>query len=450
MRRIVDGARVSVQGAAVAMVGACLLVAPMALRGANISDPALRADLETAMVLLAFAAAALLWRQFDSAARLGDLALIGAVLMLGLSVLFDGVLQALVNPLGDALFRSAELWDRMFVGAAFAAAALLPRDRLVKFRHPLTLTALASLAVAGGAAAAGGLLRGQLAGVEAPLADPRVASLLALAATAMLASAAWGFAFRGRLEGDLSAAMLAGAAILLACSSFYGLVPHSAAGGLNAGELLRAVAYPLLLGVAVRRELAAQTRRSRAVVLVERQRVARDLHDGIAQDLAFIAANEQRIAREMGAEDPVVVAARRALAVSRATINDLSGPAGTSARDALEAVAQELGGRFGIAVQVDGRFDEEPVDDAREQLTRIVREAIANAARHGGARHVIVSVDAAEQGVALRVVDDGAGIAGAPEGFGVRSMRERTAALGGQLELRAIRGGGTELQVLLP
>ena len=88
-------------------------------------------------------------------------------------------------------------------------------------------------------------------------------------------------------------------------------------------------------------------------------------------------------------------------------------------------------------------------------MTRIAREAIANAARHGGARNVVVSLRNASAGVALRVVDDGCGIAGAdgvvaPEGFGLSSMRDRAAALGGHLSVRPARRGGTELEVVLP
>ena len=88
-------------------------------------------------------------------------------------------------------------------------------------------------------------------------------------------------------------------------------------------------------------------------------------------------------------------------------------------------------------------------------MTRIAREAIANAARHGGARNVIVSLRQIDAGIALRVVDDGCGIAStdldpAPEGFGLRSMRERAAALGGELNVRQPARGGTELEVVLP
>ncbi len=151
----------------------------------------------------------------------------------------------------------------------------------------------------------------------------------------------------------------------------------------------------------------------------------------------------------------MVIAARRALAISRLTISELSNPDGATAREALDAIARELGERFDIAIAVNAQLDRDLEARDREHVTRIAREAIANAARHGGARNVIVSLRQTETGIALRVVDDGCGIAGAdhapaPEGFGLRSMRERTDALGGQLNVRQPRKGGTELEVVLP
>jgi signal transduction histidine kinase len=183
--------------------------------------------------------------------------------------------------------------------------------------------------------------------------------------------------------------------------------------------------------------------------------VARDLHDGIAQDLAFIAAHGPRFVDELGDDHPVVVAARRALEISRSTISELSDPRGATAHESLEAVARELSDRFGISIAVNAQLKRDLEPHEREQVTRIAREAITNAARHGDARNVIVSLRQAETGVALRVVDDGRGILGAdlvlsPEGFGLRSMRERAAALGGQLNVRQPRLGGTELEVVLP
>ena len=244
--------------------------------------------------------------------------------------------------------------------------------------------------------------------------------------------------------------------MLLALVSLSHLVTLSVSPGrVGPGEALRVIAFALLLWAAATAERRVRARLARSAALAERRRVARDLHDGLAQDLAFIAAHGPRIAQEMGDEHPVVIAARRALAISRNAISELSDPEGATAHESLEAVAQELRDRFDVAIAVDTHLDADLPSDAREHLTRIAREAIANAARHGGARNVIVSLRKASTGVALRVVDDGCGIAGAdgaaaPEGFGLSSMRERAAVLGGQLSVRPARRGGTELEVVLP
>ena len=107
-----------------------------------------------------------------------------------------------------------------------------------------------------------------------------------------------------------------------------------------------------LVAAAVSQELQLRARAARAAALAERRRVAQDLHDGIAQDLAFIVAHGAQMARELGDEHPITVAARRALSVSRGTISELSDLSATNADEALEAVALELRGRFGIAITV--------------------------------------------------------------------------------------------------
>ena len=358
---------------------------------------------------------------------------------------------------------AADFWSELAVGVIFAAAALVPSRWLVTgSRHPLAVTALVGL-VALAAAAAGALLlggQGQEATTDATtfagaLTHPKLV-LLALAAAGPLACAATGFAGRHRLEGDRGAAALAIAMMLLAFVSLSHLVTLSVSPGrVGPGEGLRVIAFALLLAAAATAERRVRVRLARSAALAERRRVARDLHDGLAQDLAFIAAHGPRIAQEMGDEHPVVIAARRALAISRSTISELSDPEGATAYESLEAVAEELRDRFDVAIAVDAQLDADLPSEAREHVSRIAREAIANAARHGGARNVIVSLRHASTGVALRVVDDGRGIAGAdgvpaPEGFGLSSMRERAAALGGHLSVRPARRGGTELEVLLP
>jgi signal transduction histidine kinase len=90
--------------------------------------------------------------------------------------------------------------------------------------------------------------------------------------------------------------------------------------------------------------------------------------------------------------------------------------------------------------------------DEREALIRIVREAITNAGRHGGAKNVSVELTNGH-GTHLRIVDDGSGFDPRHTrvgGFGLVSMRERTEALGGRFRLSSQAGGGTNIEVRLP
>jgi signal transduction histidine kinase len=219
-------------------------------------------------------------------------------------------------------------------------------------------------------------------------------------------------------------------------------------------EGIRLFASVVIFAAALRghRELRAAV--ARAAAAAERRRVAQDLHDGLAQDLAFIAAQGAKMADEFGDEHPVMQAARHALAVSRDTISELSEFTSSSTREALEAIAHELSGRFRVGVVVDVNPDVVLDAETRDHVSRITREAIANAARHGNAQRVLVSVKRTTEATVLRVVDDGFGITSGPnaprEGFGFRSMRDRAAALNGVLTVRSGLPRGTELEVVFP
>jgi signal transduction histidine kinase len=438
--------------------GGLALAAPVVFRSATINAPALRAALEMMMTLFALAGAWLLRAQFTSSRRLRDLQLLAGALVLGLINLAVAALPAALNLHDGAYFAIAHLWGRLFVAGVFASAAFMPADWLVaRRRHPLAIVAglsLAGLAVAG----VGGFI-----GVANEPSDSipvtgghPVLAVVVVCASAILLYAAIGFVQRQREERDRVAGLIGFALVLLAGASFANLLAGSLVPGrIGAAEVLRTLAFGLILAAAVIRERQVHARSSKATALAERRRVARDLHDGIAQDLAFIAAHGPRFAEELGDDHPVVVAARRALALSRSTISELSDPGGATTHEALEAVAHELGARFGISVAVNAQLARDLEPHERENVSRIAREAIANAARHGGARNVIVSLRQSDTGIALRVLDDGCGLLGAdllpaPEGFGLRSMRERATALGGQLNVRQPRLGGTELEVVLP
>jgi signal transduction histidine kinase len=157
----------------------------------------------------------------------------------------------------------------------------------------------------------------------------------------------------------------------------------------------------------------------------------------------------------MGDQHPVVIAARRALAVSRTAIAELSDPTEMRVQDALEALAHELRERFEISIAVDVDSADDLSAQAQKDVSRIAREAIANAACHGGAKHVMVSLTRTDGVHMLRIRDDGCGIDNAVRtashtGLGLRSMYERAEAAGGRMTISNPGDRGTVLEVVLP
>ena len=92
------------------------------------------------------------------------------------------------------------------------------------------------------------------------------------------------------------------------------------------------------------------------------------------------------------------------------------------------------------------------VDDpaVAESLLRIVQECLTNAARHAGADTLTVSLTKEDAGMRLRIEDDGRLKSGLREGNGLSGVRERVAALGGEVQLGSSASGGLRLDVRLP
>ena len=119
---------------------------------------------------------------------------------------------------------------------------------------------------------------------------------------------------------------------------------------------------------------------------------------------------------------------------------------------ALVQAAEEVAHRVGTQLRFAVASDLEATADTREALIRIVREAVTNAARHGGASEVRVELENGN-GLRLVVADDGHGFdSEAPRGggFGIIGMRERAEALGGVFTLSSEPGSGTAIEVVLP
>jgi len=456
--------RLRVSWLQVLTAGAAAILALEFLRPVAHSFPTLRAAVETLMTLLALSGAVLVSAQFAHTRRLRELLLLGALLTLALTDFFANALPAALHVHSVSGFTAAQPWGQLTVAAALAAAALTPSNKLITGgRRPQVITAALSVVAFAVAELGGLLLRSQLLagatysglGIDRALRHP-LGLVVLIGTVGLFAYAAHGFARRAKVERNSVLSLLGGAAILFAVARLYYLaLPSVSPEAITPREALRVLAFVLVLAMALRQDAEMRATATRAAAIAERRRVAEDLHDGLAQDLAFIASYGVRMAQELGSEHPVTVAATRALAVSRETISGLSDMSATPPAEALEAIAHELRDRFEIAIAVDAQPDAELASVARDHVARIAREAIANAARHGGARNVEVSLKRTNIGVALRVCDDGCGIrgpAGSPpqDGFGLGSMRDRAAALGGSLTIRQRKAGGTELEVVLP
>jgi PAS domain S-box-containing protein len=202
----------------------------------------------------------------------------------------------------------------------------------------------------------------------------------------------------------------------------------------------------------------------RGVREAERARMARDLHDGALQDLAYALA-EVEIARALPGDpeldarlDQAVDTLRRVGQELRAAVNDLR--LGEERDGPLPGLVESLVERnrvmtpgCRIELLVEEGFPSTPQGAFGTDLLRILQEALTNVRRHSGAGEVVVSLRLEGDELVAEVSDDGRGFdPKGPAGIGLRSMRERTAVLGGRLEIESEPGEGTSvrLRALLP
>jgi signal transduction histidine kinase len=185
----------------------------------------------------------------------------------------------------------------------------------------------------------------------------------------------------------------------------------------------------------------------------ERRRIARELHDGLAHELAFIASKTRGAAAgTAGPTDARALAgaADRALDEARRAITVLSVSQPQSLDDAISQTVEDLGSRLGVAWDLHLADDVEVSGEVRENLLRIVREAITNAASHGASEHIRVSLERDEQ-LRLVIEDDGCGFdlerKVATGGFGLQSMQERAASVGAVLSVDSVPEHGTRIAV---
>ncbi|HEY2041715.1 MAG TPA: GAF domain-containing protein [Jatrophihabitans sp.] len=198
---------------------------------------------------------------------------------------------------------------------------------------------------------------------------------------------------------------------------------------------------------AVALELAdARTDQQRIVLLEDRDRIARDLHDHVIQRLFAIGLTVQSIANGLGTDDRaarldrVVSDLDETIRQTRTSIFQLRGPLGPvtgTVRSRLLAVVTEISPLLNFEPQVrfSGPIDAVVAEPVVDDLVAVLREALTNTARHANASHVDVDVDATTAELVLDITDDGAGIGDVQRRSGLANLRQRAEHHGGSLIL---------------
>jgi signal transduction histidine kinase len=215
-------------------------------------------------------------------------------------------------------------------------------------------------------------------------------------------------------------------------------------------------------------ELAESQRREGERAALERQRIARDLHDSVSQSLFSTTLHVRTAQRALELEgldsagpvgeelSEIGQLTRGALAEMRALILELR-PGALADEGLVVAVTKQasaLSAREGLVIQVDGPDERLPLGpEVEEQLYRLGQEALANVVKHARASRATVRIATADDAVSIEVSDDGRGFDPAAVGanhFGLRSMRGRVTDLGGRLQVTSTPGRGTVLRVEVP
>jgi signal transduction histidine kinase len=232
----------------------------------------------------------------------------------------------------------------------------------------------------------------------------------------------------------------------------YVLFPSLYSDWLYTGDFLRTGCYLLLLIGAAREIRDYWSAQARAAVLEDRRRLARELHDGVVQELAYIRSESHLTDRDPGARHRILQACDRALDEARGAVDALGRSGDEPLGFALHRAARQVAERYDADLDVELDDSVRADQDQRHALVRITREAVSNAIRHGKVDRVQLQLRSDGHGRHhLVVVDKGLGFdtaaAGQATGYGLMSMRERAQALDGSFTVQSAPGVGTTVAV---
>jgi signal transduction histidine kinase len=428
-------------------------------------EPSLRVALETAATLIALLVAYLVYGRARRSRRPEELILALGLVWLALSNLLLATIVAFIptfNQMRPVVFAGSAVGAILIAAAAVVPSSTLSDRRLGRL-VPLAAVGL-TVGLSAGLISLHSSARGSRS-APASATSPHLTSnlwLLTLQLATMIAFgvAAVGFARRAGRTGDGFLYWVSAAMTLAAFSRLnYVLYPPGRPQWVYVGDAYRMLCHSVLLVAAVREIRSYWHRLADTAVLDERRRLAREIHDSIAQELAYITrkAGQLPVGSVPGLE--IAAAAKRGLVGSRSAISTLSQraadePFELELRHVLDVIA--LRERVEVELHVDRPLKIKP--DERATLLGIAREAVTNAARHGHAEVIHVEVVDGRH-VRLRIIDDGGGfdpaeVEGRPTtatsgGFGLGSMKELAQALGADFQVTSRPGLGTEVEVVL-
>ena len=204
-----------------------------------------------------------------------------------------------------------------------------------------------------------------------------------------------------------------------------------------------------------------QSELRRLGLLEERERIAKELHDGIIQSLFAVGMGLQATALTAGNQE-VTNRVERGVEQLDGVIRDLRNYifglrpgilADRQLEQALHSLGEEMQERSGeeVEVLVDAALAAR-LSTHSSDIVQLTREALSNVARHAGARRAKVSLERDGPGAALVIEDDGVGfeVDGDSAGSGLKNMRARAAGLGGTMRVESATGRGTTLRISFP
>jgi signal transduction histidine kinase len=414
--------------------------------------PSLSLAIDTGMALAATIVAVLAGIRFSVEGRVLDV-----LLCAGFSAAGATLLSFAVAPvLGGDPVQTAEAWAA--IGGSVLALALIAAAPWANGRVAARRRALRVMLLLLALALTGVWLAARTAGATLPdleqgagLATLTIAATTLQGVLSLVAVVGYGWRYR-RYREDLDRWLALAATLMLSAELHHTFTPVVGSGVVSQGEFLRLLAYGLLLAGVWRAIRFAEFGRA---VAEERARVAREIHDGLAQYLFTISTHASMLERGSAPEGTIrrlKDAAALAQQEARFAILALSSASGNAPFDAalrryLDVLTAD--GELAVELEVDPGVQLAP--DEQIEVFRIVQEGLANIRKHAGAETAEVWIGRDGRRRLVRILDDGAGFEanGNGAGQGLKNMRVRATSIGGEFTLESAPGHGTALEVVL-